>query len=145
MKNTAERYCHAIAKSYLCLVNPDLIEDLKLREAVEKNVAMLHKFPNMIGGEGDISSVLTANSDLFGKSGAQGVYTLGIASLGLGIVIKIMDGSQEEFASAVFHILDKLGYENDDVRKAKLLYSDIIVNNNKEEAGYRKAVFELKL
>ena len=136
---------HAIAKSYLRLVNPELIEDVGLRKAVEKNVAMLHKYPNMIGGEGDISSVLTASPDLFGKSGAQGVYTLGIASLGLGIVIKIMDGSQEEFASAIFHILDRLGYENEAVFNAKSLYSDIIVNNNNEEAGYRKAVFELKL
>lgn len=134
---------HAIAKSYLRLVQPELIEDGKVREAVKKNVAILHKYPNMIGGEGDISSILTASNDLFGKSGAQGVYTLGVVSLGIGIVIKIMDGSQEEFASAIFHILDELGYQNEVLEKARRQYSDVIINNNKEEVGYRKAVFTL--
>ena len=134
---------HAIAKSYLRLVCPELIDDSVLREAVQKNVSILHKYPNMIGGDGDISSVLTESDDLFGKSGAQGVYTLGVASLGLGIVIKIMDGSQEEFASAVFHILDSLDYKNEILDVAKKKYSDVIINNNNEEVGYRKAVFEL--
>ena len=134
----------AIAKSYLRLVCPELIENKELRAAVEKNVEILHAYPDMIGGAGDISTILTSDRDMLGKSGAQGVYTLGIRSLELGIVFKIMDGSQEEFASTVFHIFNQLRYDNETIQKAKKCYSDIIVNNNNEEAGFCKAVFSLK-
>ena len=57
--------------------------------------------------------------------------------------LKKAKGSTEEFASAIFHILDELGYQNEVLEKARRQYSDVIINNNKEEVGYRKAVFTL--
>lgn len=134
---------HSIAASYLKLVRPEQIQDWHLREAVEKNMKILHEYPNMLGCAGDIGSVMTANSDLIGKSGAKGVYAMGIRSLGLGIVFKIMDGSQEEFASGVLHILDELGYPKEIREELSVCCSDKIVNDNKEVVGDRRAVFHL--
>lgn len=135
---------HAIATSYLRLMQPELIRDLSLRRAVMRNMEALHAYPAMISGAGRLSTCLTANNDLFGKDGAQGVYTMGIRSMGLGIVFKIMDGSQDEFASGVIHILQGLGYDPAVVDGLSAMFPDIIVNDNNETAGYRKAVFTLK-
>ena len=134
---------HAIATSYLRLVRPELIVNPELRKAVERNMEMLHRNPNMIGCEGSICSTLTVNQDLTGKSGAQGVYTFGIKSLGLGVVFKIMDGSQDEFAAGVLEICRQLGYENEALEELKKLYSNVVINDNKEEVGERKPVFKL--
>ena len=135
---------HAIATSYLRLMRPELITDDSLREAVTRNMEALHANPNMISGAGNLSTYLTANPDLFGKDGAMGVYTMGIRSMGLGIVFKIMDGSQAEFASGVIHILKELGYDPAVVDELSKAFPDIIVNDNNETAGYRKTVFSLK-
>ena len=137
---------HAIATSYLRLVRPELIKDEVLREAVIRNMKMLHKYPNMIAGYGDICTVMTADEDLVAKSGAMGVFTIGIKSLGLGIVFKILDGSQAPFDDATLHILKEVGYDQTKIDKIAegCHFSNVIVNDNKEKAGYREAVFSLK-
>ena len=134
----------AIATSYLRLARPELIENEPLRTAVARNVELLHAHPNMIAGENIVCSVLTADPDLIGKSGALGVYALGIRSLGLGIAAKTMDGSHDEFAAAVLRVFQLLGYESGTVEKLRALYPDTIVNDNNEHVGCRKAVFSLK-
>lgn len=136
---------HAIATSYLRLMCPELIADAELREAVERNVKMIHEYPNMIAGKDVICSVLAQSDDLIGKSGAMGVYAMGIRSLGVGVVAKTMDGSHDEFAATVLRVFEELGYDNPEiVEKIKAIYPDTIVNDNKEEVGYRKAVFKLE-
>ena len=135
---------HAIATSYLRLVCPDLITDTTLRHAVECNLKMIHRFPHMIAGKEIVCSELASSEDLLGKSGALGVYAMGIHSLGVGVVAKTMDGSHDEFAATVLRVFEELGYENREVT-ARLctLYPDTIVNDNREIVGYRKAVFKL--
>lgn len=133
-----------IALSFLRLQRPELIEDNLLRAAVEKNVGLIHRYPNTIAGENVICSIVCSDSDLLGKSGAAGVYALGIRSLGIGIVAKIMDGSHEEYGSIVVHICEQLGYECNALRHLSQQYSDIVYNSNQQPVGIRKAVFELK-
>ncbi len=135
---------YTIATSYLRLSQPELIKDISLRNAVENNMNILHKYPNMIAGKDIICSILTSSPDLIGKSGALGVYAIGIRSLGLGIAAKIIDGSHDEFAAIVLQVFDQLGYHDSRItEKIKEAYSDIILNDNREEVGFRKAVFRL--
>lgn len=135
---------HAIADSYLRLVCPELIKDPVLRRAVEQNVNMIHKYPHMIAGKDVVCSVLASSEDLLGKSGAMGVYAIGIRSLGVGIAAKIMDGSHDEFAAVVQRVFEELGYVNPEVtQKLEELYPSTIVNDNLETVGYRKSVFRL--
>lgn len=135
---------HAIASSYLRLARPEFIEETRLQEAVQKNMDILHRYPTMIAGENIICSILTESPDLIGKSGALGIYAIGIRSLGLGIVSKIMDGSHDEFASTVLRLFEEIGYQNSEVTdKIREVYSDTLLNDNGEEVGCRKAVFRL--
>lgn len=134
---------HAIAASFLRLQCPELIENDLLREAVIRNCDMIHRYPNTIAGEGVVCSILTADRDVLGKSGAAGVYAMGIQSLGLGIVAKVLDGSHDEYGSLPLHICRQLGYETNATRKLAQCYSDVIFNSNHDPVGIRKAVFTL--
>jgi L-asparaginase II len=134
-----------IARSYLKLARPELIEDARIREAVEGNVARLHAHPNMIAGADIVDSILTKNPDLIGKSGALGVYAMGIRSLGLGVAVKVMDGSHDEFGPVAIRVLETLHCAPETVKELKKIYPDDIVNDNREIVGCRKAVFELNV
>lgn len=136
---------HAIATSYLRLECPELIRDETLRAAVERNMKMIHQNPNMIAGENVICSILASSEDLIGKSGAMAVYAMAIRSLGVGVVAKTMDGSHDEFAATVLRVFEELGYKNDEIiDKINKVYKNVIINDNKEEVGYRKTVFTLE-
>jgi len=72
------------------------------------------------------------------------VFTIGIRSMGLGVAIKIMDGNHEGFYCCALHALRELGYDPAFVDEVSSHFSDVILNTNNEEAGFRKTVFSLK-
>ena len=131
-----------IATSYLRLMCPELIEDTDLQRAVARNVEILHRYPNMIAGKDIVDTVLTSDGDLIAKSGALGVFAIGIRSRGLGIVAKTIDGSHDEFAATALHVCQLLGYQSDVLERVAQLYPNQIINDTREVVGYRKAVFQ---
>ncbi|WP_122284568.1 asparaginase [Pseudomonas syringae group genomosp. 3] len=60
---------------------------------------------------------LASNGDCIAKVGADGVYTIGIRSRGLGIAIKIADGSLDALYTTAVSVLLQLGL----IRDHKLL------------------------
>lgn len=135
---------HTIATSFLRLAQPQLIGNPTLRGAVEKNIRILHRYPDMIAGKDVICSILTSDPDLIAKGGALGVYAVGIRSLGVGIAVKIADGSQEEYAAIILEVFRQLGYNSPVLGHLKKMYPSVIINDNKEEVGYSKTVFQLQ-
>ncbi len=130
-----------IAVSFLRLQCPDLIEDERLKEAVERNVGMIHKYPNTIAGENVICSILSKDPDILAKSGAAGIYAMGIKSRRIGIVAKVLDGTHDVYGQLARHILLRLGYDTDAVKEIERHYPDTIFNSNGQPAGERRAVF----
>ena len=108
-----------------------------------ENRERLHRYPNMIAGRDIVDTVMTANPDLVAKSGAMGVYAIGIRSRRLGLVFKMADGSHDEFAAIAIEALEQLGVAPETVEAVKALYPDTIVNDNREIVGHRKAAFRL--
>lgn len=135
---------HKIALSFLKLQCPELIQEDRLREAAVRNVNLLHKYPDTIAGSGIICSILTADPDILAKSGAAGVYALGIRSRRLGIAVKIMDGTHDLYGMAARGILMKLGLSSSVIEQTWKTYPDTISNSNGQIVGKREAVFELK-
>lgn len=134
---------HRIAGAYLKLVCPELIPDERIRCAVADNMARLHAYPNMIAGTGVVDTIITANPDMVAKSGAMGVYAIGVRSKGLGIVFKTIDGSHDEFADEAVEAFTQLGIAPDTVSSIRRIYSNQLVNDNNETVGFRRAVFHL--
>jgi len=129
-----------IARSFLNLVRPERIPDDRLAEAAAKNCDRLHRFPNMIAGHDLVCSIVAKDPDLLGKSGALGVYALGIRSLGIGIASKIADGSHAEFEATVRAALSHFGAGAEVARELAEKYPDDIVNDNRELVGFRRCV-----
>lgn len=132
-----------IAVSFLRLQCPDLIKDRQLREAVERNTGMIHKYPNTIAGEKVICSLLCKEPDILAKSGAAGVYAMGIKSRRIGIAAKVLDGTHDVYGQIARHILLQIGYETPVLKEIEKCYPDTILNSNGQPIGERKAVFSL--
>jgi len=75
----------------------------------------------MVSGEGRSDLVLaqTGTSDWITKIGAEGVQAIGVRSRGLGVAIKVADGSKRGLFPAVVAVLDQLGLL-DTGRRARL-------------------------
>ena len=75
--------------------------------------------PGMVSGEGrsDLTLALAGGGDWVPKIGAEGVQAIGIRSLGLGIAVKVGDGSKRALLPAVVAVLDQLGLLDTDRRK----------------------------
>lgn len=134
---------HAIATSFLRLQCPELIADDALAEAARRNAAMIHRYPNTIAGENVVCSILASDPDLLGKSGAKGVYVLASRSRQVGVVAKIMDGSNDEFGSIALYICRQLGCSDLVMEELEKAYPDVVINDNREVVGQKHCAFSL--
>lgn len=81
--------------------------------------AMIAK-PEMVSGAGRSDATLMAagRGDWVAKIGAEGVQAIGVASLGLGIAVKVADGAKRALMPTVVAVLDELGLLGVDERAA---------------------------
>lgn len=136
---------HAIARTYLKLACPEFIDDSNLRNAVVHNMKCLHQYPNMIAGEHVVDTIISNNPDMIAKSGAMGLYAIGVHSKKLGVAFKILDGSHDEFGLVAAEILTQLEVAPDTVSEIRQHYPDSLINDNQDIVGKRKSVFRIQL
>lgn len=114
----------AMAKSFANLVSPPASFDGKLRDAAERMVSAMLKFPELIGGSERLDTMLmqAAPGKIISKVGADGVWLCGVLPndqwrSGLGIALKIEDGDDKRGRPVVaVEILCQLGIlSNDDL------------------------------
>ncbi len=113
----------AMAKSFAKLVFPPESLDEKTLEAVKRLVAAMINFPELIGGNDRLDTVImqAACGKIISKVGAEGVYVAGILpsakwKTGLGIAFKIEDGEDKRARPVLaVELLRQLGIlsEND--------------------------------
>lgn len=134
-----------LAKIYLKLACPNLIDDIPVREAVKKITRIMNENPKMVSGTNLICSILNEDKNIVAKGGAKGTYCFGLKEEGLGIAIKVMDGSEEPWPCIVAAILEKINYKNKQtIEKLYEKFPLNIKNDNNRIVGHSKAVFELK-
>ena len=87
--------------------------------------------PAMVSGEGrsDLALAQAGGGDWVPKTGAEGVQGLGIRSLGLGIAVKVADGSRRGLIPAVVAVLDQLGVLTDERRLALAAWTRPALSN----------------
>lgn len=110
-------------------------DDTMSRAAVRLRDAM-HTFPEMVAGEGRACTLLMRTMEgVTIKTGAEGVFTAIVPSLGLGIAVKIADGTTRASNAAITHILSRLGVL-DPAHPAALAYmGGPILNRRNIETG----------
>lgn len=85
--------------------------DQKTRAAANQIIQAMTGHPLMVGGTGRLDTMLMQAADgaLISKSGAEGVQCLGLPGKGIGIALKIEDGSGRAAGVLVLEVLEQLG------------------------------------
>ncbi|CAI6084662.1 hypothetical protein PAECIP112173_04363 [Paenibacillus sp. JJ-100] len=117
----------ALSNAYLKLACPDLIADEATRIAVQTITSAMNQHPLMVGGTHRVDSVLLEDDNIVAKGGFKGVFGFALKKERLGITFKVLDGSEEEWASIVQSILKQLNYSNSKTieRLAEVFPADI--------------------
>jgi L-asparaginase II len=87
--------------------------------------------PEMVSGEGrkDLALMRAGKGDWVAKGGAEGVQAIGIRSRGIGIAVKVVDGSKRGLHPATVAALDQLGLLDADQRAALAEWREPQVRN----------------
>lgn len=106
---------HAMATAYARLAATANLPDGYAQAADHVALAMC-RYPHMTAGTGRFSTSLMAAIDerIIAKGGAEGVMNIGLPELGLGIAVKIEDGSARGLAPLCIEILCRLGILNEE-------------------------------
>ena len=131
-----------IAIAFKNLVRPDKIKETALAQAAADFVPRMHAYPLMVKGRGQLCSKLNAIPGIVAKGGANGAYGLALKDMGVGVSIKLADGTNGMWPMIIAAVLRELGYKND---AAYAMLEDMchatIVNDNGDAAGTRRPVF----
>jgi L-asparaginase II len=119
----------------------------KRGDVVERITKAMMKHPEMVGGTGRFCTdfMNVAQGTMFGKLGAESVYCLGDRESGLGIAVKIEDGSVRAIYPATLEVLKQLNLiTQNQLEELMDHYRPILKNARNEEVGYIEADFQLK-
>jgi L-asparaginase II len=144
----------AMALAYARLVAPPLTFDKATRDACERIVRVMTRYPELIGGTSDrldTELMRAAPGRFISKVGAEGVYTAGITPCehwptGLGLALKIEDGDDKRARpTVVIETLRQLGVLRDESLEAVARYAFFpVLNHTGEVVGEIRASFELR-
>jgi L-asparaginase II len=114
------------------------------RRAAALIVRAMRGHPEMVAGTGRLCTALMRAMPVVAKSGAEGVYCLGLPGRGLGLAVKIEDGNSRAVAPVVERVLGRLGCLTPE---AGAVFEDIRAlvgkNHRGEPTVSLEAVFEL--
>lgn len=79
---------------------------------MERIVRAMTHHPSMVSGDGEFDTELMrlSEGELVSKSGAEGVQCIGRVGEGMGLAIKVMDGSQRAKYAVAIHLLKQMGW-----------------------------------
>lgn len=79
-------------------------------------VGAMTNYPEMVGGEGRLCTILMEHTAgrLLAKSGAEGIFCVGVPGAELGVVLKVEDGSSRAVAPAILAVLRQLDLISED-------------------------------
>jgi L-asparaginase len=79
---------------------------------MERIVRAMTHHPHLVAGVGEFDTELMslAPGELVSKSGAEGVQCIGRLGEGMGLTIKVMDGSKRAKYAVAIHLLQQLGW-----------------------------------
>lgn len=118
----------------------------EIEQAFGQMFAAMTLHPEYVSGTGRMDLHLTqaGAGDWVAKAGADGVQTLAIRSLGLGIAIKISDGHADARHVAIVEVLRQLGLPGAQHESLLSWRRQPIRNIAGLQVGDRRAVFELQ-
>ncbi|HAG81130.1 MAG TPA: asparaginase [Cyanobacteria bacterium UBA12227] len=80
--------------------------------AMERIVRAMTHHPTLVAGEGEFDTELMrlTNGEVVSKAGAEGIQCIGQVGMGLGMVIKVMDGAKRAKSAVAIQLLKQMGW-----------------------------------
>lgn len=96
----------------------------------------MNAFPGYVEGEDRLASILLSDPNIIAKSGAHGVFTLGLREQKLGISIAVTDGTEVAWPYIVLGVLNKFGGASEETKEQlKRTFPTPFLNDAREIAG----------
>ncbi|MET3292985.1 UNVERIFIED_CONTAM: L-asparaginase II [Brevibacillus sp. OAP136] len=134
-----------VAYAYSQLADPMGMTASKRKALMQIGDAMTAN-PKMVGGTGAFCTDLmtTMKGSVVGKVGAEGVYCMALRDRGIGIAIKIFDGSERGLYPVAMEVLDQLGVLSEEQKLAlKAYHTPEVRNRQNEVVGSVRPTFTL--
>lgn len=123
-----------MALAYARLARPEGLRvglSAERASAAQRITGAIEKFPEMVAGPGRFTTDLieTCGGKLFAKGGALGVFCVGVPEKGLGMALKIDDGSGPAYYPLVVEILRRLEVLDEEELAALESYRRPLIKN----------------
>lgn len=118
----------------------------KYKEAQELLYSAVKQYPEMIAGSGrlDTELIRCTRGELFGKMGADGVFCVHSRRLGIGIAVKIQDGSVRAVDPVVMETLKQTGVlEEEQLQRLNHFHYPPVITWTGKNTGLINPVFQL--
>ncbi|HVZ68863.1 MAG TPA: asparaginase [Rhizomicrobium sp.] len=127
-------FARALAK----FADPSSLDPVR-GDAAKQIVQAMVRFPELVSGTGRACAILMRSSGgrAVVKTGAEGVYAGIVPELGLGIALKIDDGTGRAAETAIAFVLDRLGLLGKD-KPARAMLDAPVLNTRNEAVGKRR-------
>ena len=131
-----------IALGYARLACPDAAASREAADAAAQVAAAMNAHPDLVEGPGRLASLLLADPNFVAKSGAQGLFAIGLRRERLGIAIHVTDGSEVAWPHIVMRLLPRLANVSEATMAAlRARFSAVIRNEAGAEAGRWEPLF----
>lgn len=134
-----------MALAWARLANPEGLDSANA-QAAQRITRAMTAHPLLVAGTGRLCTGLMThlNGRLVAKSGAEGVYCVGILGQGIGIAVKIEDGNGRATGPAIIDALRQIGFLTPaDLENLKEFHNPIIYNHRRDVVGETRAAFTL--
>ncbi len=139
----------AFATSYAALAAPERVPAGAGREhaaALNRLREAMIAHPENVSGDGRDSTDLMAVAEgrIVAKGGAEGLFCFGLPEQGLGVAIRILDGSSRAHAGVAMAVLEQLDLVPGRViEEFRRRHPAVIINHNGMEVGDVRSVVQL--
>ncbi len=132
----------SLALAYGRLASPELAADRAAAAAAGRMAAAMNAYPGLVEGRYRLASLLLEDPNIVAKSGAHGVFALGLRRERIGVSLAATDGTEAAWPYIVKAVLKRIGGASDDtIGKLERTFPDEFLNDAKEAAGRWEAVF----
>jgi L-asparaginase II len=105
------------------------------------------RHPRHIAGDGRLETIImqALPGRIFAKTGAEGGFGLALAAEGLGLALKIEDGSSRPLGPAIIEVLQQLGVLSPEAQETLApQWRPVIRNHQQQEVGLLRPAFALE-
>lgn len=135
-----------MALAWARLTKPESL-DAANGDAARRITQAMTACPQLVAGTARLCTGLMThlNGRLVAKSGAEGVYCVGILEQGIGIAVKMEDGNGRGNGPAIIETLRQMGVLTDtDLANLKGLHNPTTYNHRRDVVGCTRAAFTLQ-